>query len=215
MSKYDFIQIGEKVKFDMFGDDNFKIMQVCTPVHAPISEDTTVNLIAVDESENIDANSYMVRVGELLPVLSDFNQGYWCALQDAASNGASDSVIREMLCGAGFSFWETYWHMKQSGFQSDRIKPIVQELFCKQPQYIEWRGKEYPTKSIVIREGTSDEEVVIVSVECLAYQLLDDDGVCLNPEAQAIDTQICFYLDEETFNLPDEDIAAYLEGEIE
>lgn len=218
MSKYDFIQIGEKVKWDMLNDGNCKVMQICTSIHTPIKDNTIINLIpANDESDDIEeeacVNSYTAMAEELLPVLKDFDKGYWCALQDAASNGASDVIIKEMLRGAGFTFWEAYWHMQQSDFQSDKLKTIVQELFCQRPQYIEWCGAEYPTKSIVIHEGTSDEEVVIVSVERLGNQLLDDMGNWSTREAQAIDAQIYYYLNEDVFNLPDEDIVEFLESE--
>lgn len=218
MGKYYFIQIGEKVKWDMLNDGNCKTMQICTSVHAPIKNNTIINLIPVnDESDDIEegscVNSYTAMAEELLPILKDFDKGYWCALQDAASNGVADTIIKEMLRGAGFTFWEAYWHMKQSDFQSDKLKSLIQELFCQHPQYIEWQGVEYPTKSIVIFEGTPDEEAVVVSVERLGNQLLDDMGNWSTREAQEIDEQIYYYLNEDVFNLPDEDIAEFLESE--
>ena len=57
----------------------------------------------------------------------------------------------------------------------------------------------------------SDEEKVTVSVERLARQLLDDMGNWSTREAEFVDEQIYFYLDEDTFNMPDEDIVEYLE----
>ena len=50
-----------------------------------------------------------------------------------------------------------------------------------------------------------------VSVERLSRQLLDDMGNWSTREAESVDEQIYFYLDEETFNMPDEDIVEYLE----
>ena len=64
---------------------------------------------------------------------------------------------------------------------------------------------------MVIFEGTSDEQEVIVSVERLSQQLLDDMGNWSTREAETVDNQICFYLDEEIFNMPDKDIVEYLE----
>ena len=66
----------------------------------------------------------------------------------------------------------------------------------------------YEIKSII--ENTPDEEKVTVSVERLARQLLDDMGNWSTREAESVDEQIYFYLDEETFNMPDEDIVEYL-----
>ena len=77
--------------------------------------------------------------------------------------------------------------------------------------YIDWNGAYYPTKTVVIFEGTSDEQEVIVSVERLSQQLLDDMGNWSTREAETVDNQICFYLDEEIFNMPDKDIVEYLE----
>ena len=77
--------------------------------------------------------------------------------------------------------------------------------------YIDWNGADYPIKTVVILENTPDEEKVTVSVERLARQLLDDMGNWSTREAESVDEQIYFYLDEETFNMPDEDIVEYLE----
>lgn len=73
MSKYDFIQIGEKVKWDMLNDGNCKTMQICTSVHAPIKNNTIINLIPVnDESDDIEeescVNSYTAMAEELFPI---------------------------------------------------------------------------------------------------------------------------------------------------
>ena len=76
--------------------------------------------------------------------------------------------------------------------------------------YIDWNGADYPIKTVVIFENTPDEEKVTVSIERLARQLLDDMGNWSTREAESVDEQIYFYLDEETFNMPDEDIVEYL-----
>lgn len=143
--------------------------------------------------------------------MTDFNQGYWCALQDAVSNGASDTVIQEMLRSAGFTYWECYWHIQNSDFQSEKIWSIIRGMFCQNPDYIDWNGADYPIKTVVIFENTPDEEKVTVSIERLARQLLDDMGNWSTREAEFVDEQIYFYLDEDTFNMPDENIVEYLE----
>lgn len=84
-------------------------------------------------------------------------------------------------------------------------------MFCQNPDYIDWNGADYPIKTVVIFENTPNEEKVTVSVERLARQLLDDMGNWSTREAESVDEQIYFYLDEETFNMPDEDIVEYLE----
>ena len=119
-----------------------------------------------------------------------------------SDNGASDMVIQEMLRSAGFTYWECYWHIQNSDFQSEKIWSIIRGMFCQNPDYIDWNGADYPIKTVVIFENTPDEEKVTVSVERLARQLLDDMGNWSTRD---------FYLDEDTFNMPDEDIVEYLE----
>jgi hypothetical protein len=84
-------------------------------------------------------------------------------------------------------------------------------MFCQNPDYIDWNGADYPIKTVVIFENTPDEEEVTVSVERLGRQLLDDMGNWSTREAEFVDGRIYFYLDEETFNMPDIDIVEYLE----
>lgn len=216
MGKYYFIRGGNNVKWDLLNNGEFKTVKVCGSIPLIINDGTLIPLSLSSDQQDLgkyEDNTDIAYAHELSPILSEFNNGYWWALQDAASNGVSDTIIKEMLRGAGFTFWEAYWHMKQSDFQSDKLKSLIQELFCQHPQYIEWQGVEYPTKSIVIFEGTPDEEAVVVSVERLGNQLLDDMGNWSTREAQEIDEQIYYYLDENTFNLPDQDISEFLESE--
>ncbi len=44
MSKYDFIKMGNKVKYDLFSDGNYTVAQVCTSVPKNIQDDTRVNI---------------------------------------------------------------------------------------------------------------------------------------------------------------------------
>ena len=206
MNKYYFVNIGAEVIWHPVNSDEQKVMQICTSVSYPVENDTLVSLIFSDKR-----GSVKVKASELTPKLTDFNQGYWCALQDAVSNGASDTVIQEILRSAGFTYWECYWHIQNSDFQSEKIWSIIRGMFCQNPDYIDWNGADYPIKTVVILENTPDEEKVTVSVERLSRQLLDDMGNWSTREAESVDEQIYFYLDEETFNMPDEDIVEYLE----
>ena len=130
MSKYDFIGIGQRVWYDPFNDGNSRLMQVCTNVPQVIKDDTRIALVAV-ESDSYDeeiSNEY-ARADELKPYLNEFNKGYWCAIQDAVANGASDTVISDMLNAAGFSYNECLYLMEDSDFQSERLSDIVKTAF--------------------------------------------------------------------------------------
>lgn len=216
MDKYYFIQLGAQVLYND-GIDNGRLMQVCCPIKENcIKDDTQICLIQVDSEDPEEVcESYVVRADELSPVLSEFNKGYWCALQDAVMNGAGETVIRNMLQAAGFTFWECQNHIKDSDTVSKELRNIVTDIFCQKPDMIDWNGADYPTKEIVLYEGTDKEEEVKVSVERLANQLIDDMGSWSTRGAEAVDEQIFFYLDEETFNLPDKDIAECIEDLIE
>lgn len=206
MNKYYFVNIGAEVIWHPVNSGEQKVMQVCVSVPHPVEDDTPVSLIFPDKRGNIQ-----VKASELTPKLTGFDQGCWCALQNAISNGASDTVIQQMIRCTGFTYWECYWHIQNSDFQSENLWPIIRRIFCQTPDYIDWNGAYYPTKTVVIFEGTSDEQEVIVSVERLSQQLLDDMGNWSTREAETVDNQIYFYLDEEIFNMPDKDIVEYLE----
>lgn len=214
MNKYYFIRIGEKVLYDD-GAGNTTLMQVCCPVKEPCKDDTRVSLIPVesDEPEEV-CETWYARADELSPVLSEFNKGYWCAVQDAVMNGASETVVRNMLQAAGFSFWECQNHIKDSDTMSKELQDIIRDMFCQKHDMIDWNGADYPTKSIILHKGTDEEEEVTVSVERLERQLTDDMGNWSTREAESVDEQIFFYLDDEVFNWPDEDIAEYIEDSI-
>lgn len=126
MNKYYFINIGAEVIWHPENSDEQKVMQICTSVSYPVENDTLVSLIFSDKK-----GSVKVKADELTPKLTDFNQGYWCALQDAISNGASDMVIQEMLRSAGFTYWECYWHIQNSDFQSEKYGRLFVGCFAK------------------------------------------------------------------------------------
>ena len=78
MNKYYFVNIGAEVIWHPVNSDEQKVMQICTSVSYPVENDTLVSLIFSDKR-----GSVKVKASELTPKLTDFNQGYWCALQDA------------------------------------------------------------------------------------------------------------------------------------
>lgn len=130
MSKYDFIKMGNKVKCDPFNDGNYIVAQVCTSVPENIQDDTLVNIITADGEECEEVvDLEPVRADELKPYLEDFNKGYWCAVQDACSNGCSDTVIKSMLHAAGFTYDECMWLIDDSDFESERLVEIVENSF--------------------------------------------------------------------------------------
>lgn len=130
MSKYDFIKMGNKVKCDPFNDGNYIVAQVYTSVPENIQDDTLVNIITAngEECEEV-VDLEPVRADELKPYLEDFNKGYWCAVQDACSNGCSDTVIKSMLHAAGFTYDECMWLIDDSDFESERLVEIVENSF--------------------------------------------------------------------------------------
>lgn len=88
MNKYYFVNIGAEVIWHPVNSDEKKVMQVCTSAPHPVENDTLVSLIFSDKKGNVK-----VKAVELTPKLTDFNQGYWCALQDAVSNGVNSCPL--------------------------------------------------------------------------------------------------------------------------
>lgn len=132
MSKYSFIQMGEKVKYDPFGDGNYRIMQVCTHVPKVIKDDTSISLIPIEEEHyEEEIISEIARADELKPYLKEFNKGYWCAIQDACANGASDTTIKDMIKAAGFTYYDCLWLMEDSDFQNEHLNEIIETIFQK------------------------------------------------------------------------------------
>ena len=132
MSKYSFIQMGEKVKYDPFGDGNYRIMQVCKHVPKVIKDDTSISLIPIEEEHyEEEIVSEIARADELKPYLKEFNKGYWCAIQDACANGASDTTIKDMIKAAGFTYYDCSWLMEDSDFQNEHLNEIIETIFQK------------------------------------------------------------------------------------
>lgn len=132
MSKYSFIQMGEKVKYDPFGDGNYRIMQVCKHVPKVIKDDTSISLIPIEEEHyEEEIISEIARADELKPYLKEFNKGYWCAIQDACANGASDTTIKDMIKAAGFTYYDCLWLMEDSDFQNEHLNEIIETIFQK------------------------------------------------------------------------------------
>lgn len=213
MRKYDFIYMGAQVEWDMFNDGNYKLMQVCLPLKLIVTDDTKISLIAVenDYEDSEVSNSEWALASELRPHLKEFDKGYWCAIQDAVSQGVSSSVIKSMITSAGFSFWDCKYLMDNSDFQAEKLSDIVRQAFCQTPDYIDYKGSEYPTKKVTIFTGTPDKKTVLVSTELLLDLLSQGNSDCDSGNLEYIDETIYCYLDEELFNSPDEDIVEYLE----
>ena len=130
MSKYDFIGMGQKVWYDPFNDNNCRLMQVCTKVPEIIKNDTRISLIPVDsDAYEEELSCEYARADELKPYLNDFSKGYWCAVQNAVANGASDTTVSDMIKAAGFSYNECIYLMEDSDFQSDKLSDIVETTF--------------------------------------------------------------------------------------
>lgn len=129
-NKYSFIKMGVQVRYDPFCDGNSKVVQVCTAVPEVIEDDTLINIITVDDGNDCDEITELepAKACELKPCLTDFNKGYWCAVQDACSNDCNDTVIRAMLKGAGFTYDECIWLIEDSDFESERLMAIINSL---------------------------------------------------------------------------------------
>lgn len=203
--------MGAQVEWDMFNDGNYKLMQVCFSPKQPITDDTKVSLITVEEDkEDSDVcSSESALASELRPHLKEFDKGYWCAIQNVVSNNTSSELTACMIKCAGFSFWDCKYLMNNSDFQVERLSNIVQQMFCQTPDYIDYNGKQYPTKKVTIFPGTPDKKEMVVSTERLFDRLSQNDGDC--DETERVDETIYCYLEEELFNSPDEDIVEYLE----
>lgn len=213
--KYSFIKVGEDVKWsDPDGDQSSGIYKVISINNNNKDiEDDTVILINNAESE---AEAY---ARELSPVLKEFNKGYWCALQDAISNGANTAVINSMFKCAGFTYDECMRHIEASDFHKDKLLPVIKSMFPEESKHfaeiemITWNGRQYPSKSFTIFEGASDELEVIASIEELVNVLLDQT-TCLpvSDEAEELDNKIYYYLSKEDFELSDDEIIEILEN---
>lgn len=79
---------------------------------------------------------------------------------------------------------------------------------------IEYNGISYPVKEILIYKGTENEKLVTVSTLLLNQGLWNGRGDYVSKEAQIIDEQIFFCLEEEIFNDTYITIVDHLEGEL-
>ena len=215
MDKYGYITMGAQIWADYLGDGHKRLMQVCTKTPDVIKDDSRIWTITVptdsdDEPEEV-MESYPVRADETSPVLKEFDKGYWCAIQNAINNGVGDSTIVQMIKCAGFTYWDCYYLMKDSDFESERLKDVVHTMFCQCPVLMLWEGKGYPTKVVTLFAGTDKEETVEISTATFEKQLMNEDGGYRNEEAVYIDHQIFYYMNDEEFTYPDKDIIEILE----
>lgn len=158
-------------------------------------------MITIEKIKEIYAQSE-VCMGELLATIS----ANGLSIEDAF-----ELYIKLMNYAEGDQFYQ---------LASEETKILNPEIChsagysCQKPNYIEFDGATYPTKSVTIFKDTTEEEEVIVSVERLSQHLLDDICNYHTREAETVDEQIYFYLDETTFNLPDKYIIEYLEQQV-
>lgn len=216
MDKYGYLTIGSQILADYLNDGHKYLAQVCTPTPDVIKDDSCIEVITVptdyDDEPEENMKGYSVRADQTAPVLKEFDKGYWCAIQNAINNGVGDGIITTMIRCAGFNFWECYYLLKDSNFESARLTDIIRTLFCQVPVLILWNGKGYPTKVFTLFKGTEREEHVEVATVSLEKQLMNKNGECKNDKAEYIDNQIFYYLDNEEFHYPDKDIIEILEG---
>lgn len=215
MDKYGYLTIGSQILADYLNDGHKYLAQVCTPTPDVIKDDSCIEVITVptdyDDEPEENMKGYSVRADQTAPVLKEFDKGYWCAIQNAINNGVGDGTITTMIRCAGFNFWECYYLLKDSNFESARLTDIIRTLFCQCSVLTLWEGKGYPTKVVTLFAGTDKEETVEVSLESFGKQLMDSEGNCKNDEATLIDEQIFYYMNDEEFYYPDKDIIEILE----
>lgn len=218
MNKYEFIKFGECLQWKDVTTGSCRKMQVCISPNLPINDETLIDLIPSDE-EDEGPSSYSVKACELIPILTEFNRGYWCALQDAISNGADTTVINSMLKCAGFTYDECMRHIEASDFYKDKLLPVIKSMFPEESKHfaeiemITWNDRQYPSKSLTIFKGDKHEQEATVSIEELQFELLDEvECTPVSDEAEELDDQIYYYLSKEEFELPDDEIVEILEN---
>lgn len=78
---------------------------------------------------------------------------------------------------------------------------------------IQYRGHEYDCMEVEIFQGTKDADTVVVASVTLEEHILDDmQSDVLAPEAMAMDETIAYYLTDEEFLLPYNEIVELVEA---
>lgn len=62
-------------------------------------------------------------------VSEEFNNGFWCALEEFFSQGATGGQIESVIRAAGFSYEECNELIENSGLENERLKKIVNRIF--------------------------------------------------------------------------------------
>lgn len=210
MNKYDFIRFGGLVQWADNSTDTFRKMQVCVPPKEPIDGNTKIGLIHTDEDECGETpTSYSVNASELFPWLEPFQEGYWRGVQEAEKSDADMNVLL-----AQFSLMECVYLILQSNACNlfpalCRLFPEIEDML----QVITWEKQEYFARKLTIFRGTSDEQEILVSMMSLQDRLIDSDtGAPVSDEAEEIDGEIYYYLDDNEMILSDEMIIAMVES---
>lgn len=220
MRTYNFIKFGEQVQWMDDTTNTCRIMQVCCPIPAPITDNSKIQIVSADDSDHVEEenNSYSVSASELFPLLTPYNNGYWNALQTALAAGADTTILSTMLRNSNLTFEECLLYMQYCNTYDDKLYSIVDSLFPEESKFfshiqvITWNGQSYPSKTLTIFKGTKDEQEATISVTKLSHELIDDKtDIPVSDEAESLDGDIYFYLEEKEINLPDDDIIAIVE----
>lgn len=217
MNKYQFIKFGECVQWMDNNTNRYRTMQVSTPTPFPINDDTQINLIPAYESDCNDeeCKSYSVKANELIPLITPFHKGYWCALQAALKNNAGTDIVSAMIQSSNFTYEECILMLQNTDTFKDKLEQIINTLYPEESNQslITWNGKDYPSKRFILFKGTNDEQEVTVSVVELGNELIDDEtGLPISDEAEELDNSIYYYLDEGEINLSDTEIIEIVEN---
>lgn len=222
MRTYNFIKFGEHVLWMNDTTDTCRTMQVCCPLPNPITDNSKIELIPADDSsdyiEEEESKSYSVSASELFPLLTSYNNGYWNAFQTALTVGADTTILSAMLRNSSLTFEKCLLYMQYSSTYDNKLYSIVDSLFPEESKFfshiqtISWNGKNYPSKTLTIFKGTNDEQEVTVSITQLSHELIDNKtSVPVSDEAESLDGEIYFYLEEKEIHLSDDDIIAIVE----
>lgn len=124
MRKYDFVREGAEVIWHNDETDEVQMLFI-QRIYGSSEDIDGDTMIVIGELEE----THQTTVSQVIEAPSEFDSGYWRALQDAVTHGVGDSVIAEMFGCAGFSMLECLWHAQESDFQSETLLRIARETF--------------------------------------------------------------------------------------
>lgn len=214
MNKYDFIRLGDPVRWYDGSTNTFREMVVRCPVRMPVMAGTGIDLIPMKNDEDDSEEECSVRADELVPWLSPFKEGYWEAMLEAEKSGADMNVLLAMLASSKLCLMECVYLMLQSN--ACKLLPVLYRLFPETEdmlQTITWKEQEYFVRKLTIFRGTNEKQEILVSMTSLQDRLIDSDtDAPVSDEAEEIDGEIYYYLDDNEMILPDKTIIAMIES---